>query len=189
LKGRAKSKTTGKGSAEWGLKLARIFKSGRVEGELKSAKLDTVLHPPGWVLVTVDGEGAKGWPGYILDTFVQQSIEEYLNVQAYLRRTLEKELVEDQSRWGMKEPVEGAEIWRLAEIVMVAFEAKNVPSAKGLANLKLMMPKMDLKVVRDRSDKPTTKTCFTVQVAVPWDQEHETRLATYRDGKFVSMGC
>lgn len=170
----------------WQLKSVKGCERGRSDATLCSKLLDPFLHPSRSVRVSVAGAAAKNPPGYALDAFVRRSIDDYVDSQNRVRTALGSGLAADRAESGFK-PLDAAEkIWDEAQVQMVAFEKKRVPTPEGLANMKRLMPKINLKRLREAADKPDTKMRFTMMLNVAWDGEH-ARLATFRDGELVSI--
>src|SRR4051812_38620625 len=72
-----------------------------LEAELRSPLLDPALHPKGVATVAIDNDmpRRKKKQAVLLDSFIFESIVEYLRRQVEIRRTLERELVADQRDW------------------------------------------------------------------------------------------
>ncbi|HEY8749512.1 MAG TPA: hypothetical protein VIM11_16130 [Tepidisphaeraceae bacterium] len=172
----------------WALTLTTEFQFGRADATLRSEHLDRALHPRGKATVRVAGNNTYAKPGFVVDQFAVESVGEYVRIQAYLRKMLERELQKDQLKSGVKKPAERTELWRRVKIEQIYFNVKSVPKPGGfIANLMKKMPKADADRMLKRADNPKTKSAFMVELKVPWDDEHEHRLATFRDGKFVTM--
>lgn len=170
----------------WKLKLTRPLTERYADGELLSAALDRELHPEGRVRVRVAATASKNKPGFVLDPFVEKSIEEYIAFQAYIKQVVGEKLLHDRAECGSKRETGEALIWDEVTVESVGFEQKNVWTVESLANMKRLMPRINVDQLRTAGDSPDSQSRFELLLRVAWDTEHE-RAATFRDGRFVSM--
>lgn len=164
------------------LTIRKVTDGENAIGILRSDLLDRTLHPKATADVAVSGKqmGPKGQ--FELSGFVAASLADYVSSQQSIKVALE-----DAFRSGRAGPrgidasMKG-NVWSGARIREVAFEEKQVMDEKRLKAWKAFMPKMNLARLRKNSDRPSTRSRFTIQILVDWDREHDQVLATFRDG-------
>jgi hypothetical protein len=155
------------------------------QAELTSDRLDGLMHPSGSVRVDfiTRPAGPEGGPGFLLHSFQIDSMMEYLRSQAAIRLAIQGELVRDRATHGPKRRQRKDEdVWKDAEVLFLELRERSVPHPEGLARLKKSMPKLRIEDIIAHSDKPATRSSFTVVVKVEWDDEHWRRVG-FSDGK------
>jgi hypothetical protein len=166
-----------------------------LRGRVSADRLDPVLHPKQLVKVYFSvrsASSAKGTPGVELESFQIDSLLNYLEHQNEVREALETALAADRLGWlGDADVLQPREIWKHAEVQYLLLEQRTLQTVEGLAPLAdRVFPGLDRKEMEQivaMSDSPATRATFTVGIAVAWDEEHQVRTATFRDGNFVRL--
>lgn len=172
--------------------------SGRsyLKAQVRASRLNPVLHP--------DGSCSARFPSRMtvtsdkrqeieMSSFQLQSLLEYVERQDYVHNVLATELVRSRADWlDTDEGLEPGEIWKHAHVHAVLFSrrlVRTIEDPKFLSSDELPgLTREDLEEIVALSDKPDTRTSFTVVIDADWDREHGFRTAVFRDGQLIRFG-
>ena len=159
--------------------------------KLTSAQLDRTLHPEGAARVMFEGrvDDQSNDAKFVVTSFQLDSLAEYLQCQAEVRRALETELGEARANWLVEAlPADPSALWRDSYVDYLYITPRKPMSAELQERLRSgMLSEIQAEEVTTGHDQPDTRSTFSVMIKVGWDEEHGVRLILFRDGNFVKF--
>ena len=165
-----------------------VIRAGRnVRGVLRSPLLDRVLFPACEVAIEMSGAATPDG-GFSPDSFQLESLRSFVAMQSRLRPMLEPKLIAFRDRYVQALHLTASEnLWDDCPVRALYLEKKKIWTPQGLENMRKMLH-VPADQVLAHADKPETRSCFTLEVAFPWDHEHGPWLAVFRDDALDSFG-
>jgi hypothetical protein len=146
--------------------------------------LDRTLHPRGVLKLAMKTRGVDvktGGPGFVIDAFQVDSLSAYLREQQNVRNVLEGELRKLSEGIAVADRKGAGKTWKHAKLLGIALYPRHVLGPEDRKKLKKLRLDLTDQQIDAEVDKPTTRTTFTVEVRVDWDDEHLYHLVI-RDG-------
>jgi hypothetical protein len=165
------------------------------EAILSSPALDERLSPNQSVLVRIEAKETPGQfsPAFTIDSFVIDSVAEFVRSQRQMCEALERALEADLREFGESEDddddtdAEAPSLWSRVGVNHLMVGPKDVPPPESIRTTRdRFWPELSLEEVAAKFPTDSTRSDFTLILDVRWDDEH-MRAAQFRDGNLIEF--